>query len=107
MEKTENGCVLLKQKEYDELLKKSTENRAKEIKVTWAYSNLGIMGDFMLADGLYNQIRNILLRVESLHVQERSDGAIRQRILTENYMKVKFSELPWYKRLFFKDKYIQ
>lgn len=81
MEKTENGCILLKEKEYDDLLAKSKENRAKEIKVTWSYSNLGIMGDFMLSQGLYKQIRNILLKVDLKHIEEKVTYFVNKELL--------------------------
>jgi hypothetical protein len=129
MENIENGCVILKKKEYDELIAKAQtikkENSDKKIHINWRYfynypySNfpLEVSGDFILGNKLYYQITRILLTITEKFNKECSDlyktelTLNKTKIITNFKNKTKiitnFKNLPWYKRLFFKEKYIK
>jgi hypothetical protein len=113
IEKLEGKCVVLKQKEYDDLVIRSKENRAKEIIVKYTYNLLErsycsyrIDGDFELKGKLGSQIFNICKKISEKtqnHIDISNDKV---RTDTKKYVIKEFSELPWYKRLFFKSEYI-
>ena len=112
MEKIENGCILLKQKEYDELLKKAEENRSKEILIKFGYySNISVSGNITLSEKLTKQITNICRIINSKseqYVMEQQHDirqTYRSRGVNDTIDKMK--ELVWYKRLFFKEKYVR
>ena len=132
METIKNKCVILKQKEYDLLLKKAEENKSKEIIIKYeikynigkTYNNycsgLIIEGDFVLSNKLIKQIYNILESWDMAHKNELLkilDEAEKKRKYIQdkaNFDMIEiesntrknmidfFKNLPWYKRLFFK-----
>ena len=111
MEKIENGCIILKQKEYDELVIKSKENRAKEIKISYGYCrNFEVAGDFQLSSKLYNQVYRIIQTIDkkcqSMIKEDRTDIAYAAKAREYNFVVGQFEKLHWTKRLFFKKEYI-
>ena len=126
MENDENGCVILKRKEYDELLARANvlekKNKDKKIIINWRYTYgdnynhpLEVYGDFILGSKLYAQINSILLSITEKCKTEFSDiyqsginvGKTSGKTSGETNSITKFKKLVWYKRLFFKEKYIK
>jgi len=116
MEKTDSGCILLKVKEYDELIAKITvlENIKKPdtINLKWVheyyisrlhgrgrgYDILRTNGEFILSDKLYNQVTNILRCLRSEFDSKLNDICYAQKMEDNK----QFSQLSWWKRLTFK-----
>lgn len=114
MEKTEQGCIILKKSEYDALLSKANDNRQKEIKFRWVinknqgdtcfnnnYSDycssggyLDLSGDFQLSGKFYAQIHRILTEWTNKTETRCQENSLK-------YLRA-FEELPLYKRIFFK-----
>lgn len=108
METLESGCVLLKQKEYDNLLAQIRDNKSKEIMVHYRYradyygNNFEVMGDLRLGDDLFRQIKRILINIDTKVKSElNNSNKIGENTGKFNAMYL-FEKLPWYKRLFFK-----
>ena len=113
MEITNSGCVILKQKEYDELVKKAKDNSPKEIIVKYSYNyydgkyngkynGINITGDFNFSDKISNQIQRICWKIDN-----RCRSTVEHTKLKIEYderisVYYWFKNLPWYKRLFFK-----
>lgn len=110
MEKTDSGCVILKQKEYKELLLQVEENRSKEIKIGWNFNYTGFpsygfkaCGDFILSDNIIKQLKNIIEKINrkvDAKISENHD-TITDRVCG------RFADLSWYQRLFFNPKYLK
>jgi len=106
MEKLDTGCILLKQKEYKDLLEKE-----KKIKIEIKYSHyqevgsFNVSGDFQLGNDLFNQLKNISTmftkklksKADAIYENGKKDG----NVIGREYAVKAFSKLPWYKRLFF------
>lgn len=107
METTEDKCIILKQKEYNDLLKKSKENRGKEIRIYWYHrSRVDVSGDFVLGNKLFSQIQRIIHSISEEHEKERDNAVAYAQKSAKQYTIGQFKKLPWHQRLFFKDKYI-
>lgn len=107
MEKINNGCVLLKQKEYDELVEKSKRNESKEIKLSWSYDHycgscgwpyLNVYGSVILSDKIKSQLNSILQNITDKFNENISEIRKEQ----EDDDNLKFSKLSLWRRIFFK-----
>lgn len=111
-ERLENGCYILKQKDYEELVKRAAVKPAREIRVNWGWSNysydaLAITGDFILSNNLTEQIRRIIVEINTKLDTKVSVMQSRGFYCGMNSARQQFANLPWYKRLFFRNGYIQ
>ena len=112
MEKLDSGCIILKNKEYEELLAKANANKPDEIKIAWdflisygrnyAYKSEHVSGNFKLSDNLLRQIREICLLIDQKHLKLMEDLKIQLITEIKEVEKLKFSKLSWWNRLFFK-----
>jgi len=105
-------CIILKRKEYDELLEKANSKKPDYIEINlgsgYFYNsiNLNISENLELSTKLRNQILNILKLHKNNLIKIINDN--NNKILKEeNYFISLFEKLPWYKRLFFNEKYIK
>ena len=108
MEQLNSGCIILKNKEYEELVAKANSKKQDEILISWrctigfntknTYKIESVSGDFTVSNGLSNQIRKILARIEDKSLEQ-----LRQlEFSIEKSQRYKFSKLSWWNRLFFK-----
>ena len=107
MDELNNGCIILKRKEYEELLEKANKNKPSEIIIHWArdmyhyrswYAREHISGSFDISDKISTQIRRIIRLSD-----EKYESMLREfksKIAEEEA--IKFSKLSWWNRLFFK-----
>jgi len=102
MEKTDSGCILLKIKEYDELIAKKPDI----INITWKHEyymrgiGCGILrtdGKFVLSDKIGVQLTNILRCLRSEFDSKLNDICYAQKMEDNK----QFSKLSWWKRLTF------
>lgn len=110
MEKTDSGCILLKIKEYDELIDKIKllEDITKPdiIDIVWRheyYMKIGCNilrtnGKFILSDKIGAQLTNILRCLRSEFDSKLNNICYAQKIEDNK----QFSKLSWWKRLTFK-----
>ena len=108
-----NKCVLISEKEYEELKRKAQCNH---ISIEWGYS-IFTTGNYFhsegtmdLSSGLLKKVKSICSHINDTFHKEIADfynyTEIRDKTI-ENGVISKFIKLPWYKRLFFKKSYIQ
>ena len=107
MDRLNDGCILLKKKEYDDLLKEANKKKNDEIRLSWSYNyyqkNYGYYvlnecGTIILGDKLRNQITSIL---DSLTAKFNQESHI-IRTSQKEYDRIAFSNLSLWKRMFFK-----
>jgi len=118
LNKVNENCILLKRNEYDKLVEKANSCKPNEIIINWNWykgygyvggfdANLNVSGNVELSNKIFRQLRNIC-NIIKLEYDTK---------IVENYNTIKknakidvlenFSSLPWYKRLFFNEKYIK
>jgi hypothetical protein len=107
----DDKCILLKKKEYDELIEKANSKKPDYIKLDlggffYNGGNINVSENLELSTKLKNQILNILKLYRNKLNKIINDN--NNKILKEeNYFISLFEKLPWYKRLFFNKKYIK
>lgn len=133
MEKNDAGCVILNNKEYEDLLKMANEPKQKEIKISYTYdykyvngwgnyylfnADIKEIGEIKISEDIKRQIVDIcdllkkkLNKKYDEFVVDNEERKNEFKIDVINYttedLVTKFEKLPWYKRLFFNQKFIK
>lgn len=116
-ESKDNKCIILTKKEYNAL---KEEAKRKELYIYWrcnidgAVSSYSVGGGMEVSSPLYHKIFEITNYITTT-VKDRvkkEEEVLRKhaKVLSTNELRqlvADFSNLPWYKRLFFKTKYIK
>ena len=135
MEKLESGCVVLKNKEYKELVEKANDNEPKEIAIKYTYQRrfgysetfmgfkdyrfgyykfsdnfLDVNGNIDMSGKIKSQLYTIFKSIDTKY-----DALLAESVKIVNEANKEsiqmlintFSTLPWYKRLFFNKSYIK
>ena len=110
----DNKCILLKIGEYEDLLYKANADKSNEVKIIISLDKgrlygvsteytINYKGNIELSDNIQKQIRNI-----THIINDNLDSKIREFTQKGKNLAIEdFTNLPWYKRLFFDKKYIK
>jgi len=108
----EKEFVILKQKEYNDLLKQAKENKPKMIRIEWNYYGREeiFSESFIFGEKLKDQIKRIHSHFDSYfeknYIRIMNEGKAASKCVERKELLAEFEKLPWYKRLFFNKKYL-
>ena len=100
----ENNCIIVKRKDYDELVAKANESKSDKIDVSWSFNHhyrgitLNDNGTINLDGKLYNQVTRICQRLRN----EFNGLLTEYKISIKNELRLEFSKLSLWDRIFFK-----
>lgn len=114
--KDKNQCVLIPLKEYNALTKAVNEKTRPDIWISWGYYrhygaySFDVGGDIKLSISLRKQIKNIadIINSRVIKATNKVEGMQEETVNKAIDDTIdRFTNLPWYKRLWFNPKYIQ